>query len=98
MPGAAKINEDSSVFMDDNGRLRVRFRARIRRKRVLIVPTMNDAVSVNCRRSVRETSKIRLTGLSSATVPICLGGKRHLHESGQAGRGAVNWCARLVFL
>ena len=33
-----KINEDSSVFMDDNGSLRVGFRARIRRKRVLIAP------------------------------------------------------------
>jgi len=38
MPDAPKINEDSSVFMDDNGSLRVGFRARIRRKRVLIAP------------------------------------------------------------
>ena len=45
-----------------------------------------------------ELKSLVLTDLWSATIPICLGGKRHLHGSGQRGQGAVNWCARPVFL
>jgi hypothetical protein len=37
-PAAAKLTRDSSVFMDDNGSQRARFRAHIRWKLVLVAP------------------------------------------------------------
>jgi hypothetical protein len=63
-----------------------------------LVAALPSRVHAEAAKRAYEVKSVVLTGLSSATIPICLGGKRHLHGSGQGGRGAVNWCARVMFL